>query len=155
MFLAMARAASTRATCYRLNVGAILVEQRNVIAIGYNGSAAGEPHCEGKNCPYFKPEGCQVIHAEANALARAAGVVGRGDKCELYVTHSPCNACVSALLHARVSLVRPIHVAEVYFETPYRDPTPIIRLIDGGVRVLQVLPSGLLVDQKTGEIVDE
>lgn len=153
--MSVARAASTRGTCYRLNVGSIIVENRNVIALAYNGSKAGAPHCEGKGCPYFKPEGCQVVHAETNALARAAGVVGRGDVCELYVTHSPCNACVSAILAARHSIVRPIFIGEVYFETPYRDPAPINRLIAGDVRVLQVLPSGLLVDQSTGEIVDE
>lgn len=156
MFMAMARAAATRATCYRLNVGAILVEDRNVVAIGYNGAPSSAPHCTGAGCQYFSAEGCKVLHAEANALERAQNtVISRDSFCELYVTHSPCNSCVSAILSARRSLVRRVMVGEIYFETPYRDPEPIRRLIQGDVRVMQLLPSGLLVDQSSGEIVDE
>ena len=152
----MARAAATRATCYRLNVGAILVEDRNVVGVGYNGSPAGAAHCTGVGCGYFTPEGCKVLHAEANAIERAQYAARSSDAvCELYVTHSPCGACVSAILSARRSLVRRLMVGEVYFETPYRDPTPIRRLIEGDVRVLQLLPSGLMVDQSTGVLVDE
>lgn len=144
MFLAMARAASQRSTCFRLNVGAVIVSSlsHNVLAVGYNGAPSGQPHCTGNGCQYFTPRGCKVVHAEANALSRLT----TSAYCHVYTTHSPCSDCVELLLSQG-------RIEAVYFETAYRDPTPIARLIDGGIQVYQVLPSGLMVDQKTGDLV--
>lgn len=45
-FLRMAELVATRSTCLRRNVGCVLVNQRgHVLATGYNGVAAGLPHC--------------------------------------------------------------------------------------------------------------
>ena len=45
-FLSMALLASTRSTCIRRKVGAVLVNYRNqVLSTGYNGSASGMRHC--------------------------------------------------------------------------------------------------------------
>ena len=142
MFMAMARAAAMRSTCYRLNVGAVLVYDRNVVAVGYNGAPSGEPHCTGNGCRYFTPAGCRVVHAEANALERVAG----SPVDSLYVTHSPCAECARSLVAAEI--------AEVFFETAYRDPSPVRYLIDAQLDVFQLLPSGLLVDQRTGHLVE-
>lgn len=159
MYMDMARAAATRATCYRLNVGAILVDRndQNVVAMGYNGAASGQPHCSGNGCQYFSSSGCKVIHAERNALNRL-----RGDwspwSLAMYVTHSPCGDCARTIVSGEL-------VAEVYFETAYRDPTPIQTLLRGpsgvdggwrrpGVSVWQLLPSGLVVDQSSGQLVE-
>lgn len=143
MYMQMARAAATRATCYRLNVGAVLVHGRNVIAIGYNGAPSGESHCTGNGCRYFTPLGCKVVHAETNVLSRAKHRIG----CDLYVTHSPCSDCASRIAEGYV-------VSRVFFETAYRDPAPVKMLLDTGRPVYQLLPSGMLVDQRTGELVE-
>lgn len=141
MYMAMARAASMRGTCYRLNVGAVLVLRGNVVSLGYNGAPAGEPHCTGNGCRYFTPTGCKVVHAEINALDRCTHEDASGY--DLYVTHSPCIACAARLIGV---------VSNVYFETAYRDPTPVQTLLVAGVMVYQLLPSGLLVDQRTGTL---
>lgn len=148
MYMAMARAAATRATCYRLNVGCVVVENRNPIAIGYNGAPRGEPHCTGNGCQYYTDKGCKVIHAEVNALERAERGGQRVD-CELYCTHSPCLDCAAVI---RLSRGRGLHVGIVYYETEYRDPTPVQTLLDFGIQVFQVLPSGLLVSKATGQL---
>jgi dCMP deaminase len=45
-FIAMVQLIATRSTCRRREVGCILVNKRNhVLATGYNGVAAGLPHC--------------------------------------------------------------------------------------------------------------
>lgn len=45
-FLEMARLVATRSTCLRRHVGCVLVNARgHVLATGYNGVAAGQPHC--------------------------------------------------------------------------------------------------------------
>lgn len=45
-FINMAKLVASRSTCLRRAVGCVLVNSRNhVIATGYNGVAAGQPHC--------------------------------------------------------------------------------------------------------------
>lgn len=142
MWMAMARAAATRSTCYRLNVGAVAVNAvtHAVAAVGYNGAPRGQPHCSGNGCQYFQPTGCTVLHAEQNVAAQLT--LGHH---ELYVTHSPCGKCAEMILACRL-------FTRVYYETAYRDPTPVKTLIDGGLSVYQLLPSGFVVDAATGEL---
>lgn len=45
-FMEMAEHVSTRATCDRKHVGAVLVQDKRIIATGYNGSIPGVPHCD-------------------------------------------------------------------------------------------------------------
>lgn len=166
----MARAAARRSTCYRLNVGAILVDRtdQNVVAMGYNGAPSGQPHCSGNGCRYFSSSGCLVIHAERNALNRLRGDWTPGSL-SAYITHSPCGACAREIVGGGL-------ISDVYFEIPYRDPSPIQMLLGTGqvetdeddasparvaspgrsrrVRVFQLLPSGLAVDQSTGQLVE-
>lgn len=154
MFMDMAKAAARRSTCFRLNVGAVVVSDRNVVSIGYNGAPSGHPHCTGNGCPYFVDgRGCGVVHAEINALSRIAVGDGRFmlrdasmPKLELYVTHSPCAGCAEAILESG-------RIGRVYFETAYRIVDPVKALVARGVEVFQLLPSGMMVDHRTGELV--
>lgn len=147
MFMMMARVASLRSTCYRLNVGAVLVQGGTVMGIGYNGAPAAAPHCTGNGCVYFNPQaGCGVVHAEENALNRsAAEVVTESDPLDIYVTHSPCGRCAARIVQAKVRTV--------YYEVEYRDRTPLDFLIERGVKVYRLLPSGFMVDYETGALV--
>ena len=71
-FMDIAEKASSLASCDRLKVGAVLVRDKRIIATGYNGSIAGEPHCD--NAGHLMIEGhCKrTIHAEVNALLECA-----------------------------------------------------------------------------------
>jgi dCMP deaminase len=102
-FIEMAQLVSKRATCKRRKVGCVLVNSRNhVIATGYNGVAAGLPHCIEKQCKgacFPSGEGlefCEAIHAEQNALLQCKDVY---EIAKCYVTHSPCIHCVKMLLN--------------------------------------------------------
>ena len=45
-FMEMARLVSTRSTCLRRKVGAVIVKDKRVLSTGYNGSPRGTRHCE-------------------------------------------------------------------------------------------------------------
>lgn len=98
-FLRMARLVSSRSTCLSRQVGCVLVNDRNhVKATGYNGPAAGLPHCEFcvKAASGQDLDKCPATHAEQNALLQC------GDVYELktaYCTTAPCIHCIKLLLN--------------------------------------------------------
>ena len=71
-FLEIARVVSTRSTCPRAQVGAIIVKDRRIVATGYNGSATGESHCLDVGCLMIDDHCQRAIHAETNAVCQAA-----------------------------------------------------------------------------------
>lgn len=109
----MAALTAKRATCLRRQVGAVLLNERgHVLATGYNGVAAGLPHCN-EHDPYHETgyphacsgahspsgtnlDGCQAIHAEQNALLQCRDVYSIHT---CYVTASPCVTCTKLLLN--------------------------------------------------------
>lgn len=140
MLMEIAGVVAKRSTCLRLNVGALVVSPTNrIVSIGYNGQAAGEEHCTSP-CP---EGGCNTIHAEVNAL-RHAPPLPHG--CSLYVTDSPCTGCAEFIK-------RSYGVAHVYFQTPYRVATGYQTLLDAGISVTRILPSGVLIDMRTNDVI--
>lgn len=108
-FLGLAALVSTRATCPRKAVGAVVVRARRVLVTGYNGAVPGAPHCVDVGCDLVPladgTVNCvRTVHAEANAVCQAAatGVALAGGT--LYGNTYPCWAC--AKLIASVGLVR-------------------------------------------------
>lgn len=102
-FIEMAKLVSRRSTCCRRSVGCVLVDiNKRVLATGYNGVAAGMPHCIDVPCPGSKAkpgEGlnlCEAIHAETNALISCRHPE---DIDTVYVTASPCIFCIRQLLN--------------------------------------------------------
>lgn len=102
-----------RTTCCRRAVGCVLLNARgHVLATGYNGVAAGLPHCN-EHDPFFETgyphacsganapsgtnlDGCQAIHAEQNAMLQCKDVYSIHT---CYVTASPCMTCIKLLLN--------------------------------------------------------
>jgi dCMP deaminase len=94
----------------RLKVGAIVTKEDRVISIGYNGTPAGwdnscedhtyidDMHVELKT----KPE---VIHAEANAIAKLAKSSEAGKDADMYITHAPCLDCAKLIYTAGIKKV--------------------------------------------------
>ncbi len=75
-FIRIAKEVSSRSTCPRAAVGAIIVKDNRIISTGYNGAPAGEPHCTDIGCDMIDGHCKRTIHAEANALDIAASSVG-------------------------------------------------------------------------------
>ena len=97
-------------TAERLKVGAIIVKDGRIISIGYNGMPAGWDNvCEDEDFK-TKPE---VIHAEANAIAKLASSHESGLDAYMYVTHAPCIECAKLIATSGIS--------RVYYKTKYRN----------------------------------
>lgn len=104
-FIDMATQVSTRGTCDRLRVGAVLVRDNSVIATGYNGSMLGDPHCDDVGHLMVDNHCVRTIHAECNTLAIAgkSGVSTLGTT--LYVTHKPCWSCYKTAVNFGVTRI--------------------------------------------------
>ncbi len=107
----IAREVSSRSTCDRKHVGAVIVREKTLLSTGYNGSIRGMPHCD--DAGHMMEEGHCVatIHAEMNAIIQAARNGVRIDGADLYVTASPCWNCFKALANAGI---RAIYYGEFY-----------------------------------------
>jgi dCMP deaminase len=104
MFMLMATLVARRGTCPRAQVGALLVKDRRIVSMGYNGAPPGFKHCTDVGCDEMDgQQGCiRTIHGEANAIAFAArhGIVTAGTT--MYCTYSPCKKCAELMLSAGI-----------------------------------------------------
>ena len=115
-FMSIAKIVATRGTCDRLQVGAVLVKDRRIIATGYNGAPPGMPHCDGEGGHQMENGHCiRTVHAEENSLLQAA-VMGSMSTvgATVYTTHSPCHHCFKALAVAGVTRI----VAGADYQSP-------------------------------------
>lgn len=127
MLMRMAMAARDRGTCLRRKVGALLARESRPLMSGYVGVPTGDLHCTPETCGPGKP--CtRTIHAEANAIARAAREGIATDGTWLYTTASPCMECAKLILPAGIRVV-------VYYDE-YRDMTPVEYLRNHGISVI-------------------
>lgn len=104
-FIAQAAILSTRSTCTRLHVGAVLVKNNRIIASGYNGAIAGTPHCTDVSDLIVDGHCIRAVHAEQNALMQAAQMGISVADATVYVTDVPCVHCTKLLLQAGVSKI--------------------------------------------------
>lgn len=109
-FMRIAELASTRSTCLRRQVGAVIVKDRKILATGYNGAPSGLKHCLDIGCLREKlkiPSGerhelCRATHAEQNAIVQAA-LFGVSIKDSfMYSTTQPCILCTKLIINAGI-----------------------------------------------------
>jgi dCMP deaminase len=102
----------------RLQVGAVVVRDHRIVSIGYNGMPAGWTneceHVEQLSDDTIKlVTKDEVIHAEANAIAKMARDGERGLGSVIFCTHAPCVQCAKLISGAGIS--------KVYYRNWYRD----------------------------------
>ena len=119
MFMTIAETVSHQSSAKRLKVGSIIVKDDRVISIGYNGTPAGwdncceeviEQHEDGGQLTKTKDE---VIHAEANAIAKLARSSESGLDATMFITHAPCIQCAKIIYGAGIK--------DVFYKYKYRD----------------------------------
>jgi len=158
MFMGMARLASQRSTCFRRNVGALVVHQNNPVSAGWNGQEPGAAHCAGNDCPGIVPGNCGTLHAEHNAISTACRVLPDGSEVDLYCTDSPCMECCHIIRHSA------LYIRRVFFEVPYREMSHLSMLQvyedpdDAGkmrrTEVYEVTPAGYIVEHFSRRVLE-
>jgi len=121
----------------RLQVGAIVVKDDRIISIGYNGMPAGWTNeCENytvlSDDTVFSKTKPEVIHAEANAIAKLAKGNESGDGSTMFLTHAPCIDCAKQVYTAGIN--------KVYYRNSYRDSQGLDFLEKCGVEVVNISP---------------
>ena len=153
MYMEIAEIVSKQSSAKRLQVGAIVVKEDRIISIGYNGMPAGWTNdCEKKvyaDETNFQSEDWQfveedsglllkynmvtkdeVIHAEANAIAKLAKCNESGDGSTMFLTHAPCIHCAKQIFTAGIK--------KVYYRNTYRDTNGLEFLGKCGVDIEKI-----------------
>lgn len=127
----IARAVSSRSTCARRSVGAIVVKDKRILATGYNGAPAGLRHCDHTGGGDMRDGHCaRSTHAEQNAIVQAARHGTPIDGATVYSTDQPCLVCAKLLVNAGVR--------RVVFEGDYPDQLAVAILDEAGVELVQM-----------------
>lgn len=116
-YMDIAERTAELSTAKRLQVGSIIVKNDRIVSIGYNGTPSGWTNeCEDTNF-LTKPE---VIHAEANAIAKLAKSSESGDGAVMFLTHAPCMDCAKQIYTAGIR--------KVYYRHSYRSTDGVVFL---------------------------
>lgn len=129
-FLKLAEHISTRGTCPRRYVGAVIVDQHHrIVSTGYNGAPAGVPQCDEVGCLMVDGHCKRSLHGDENAILHG------GDRpladCTMYIYGgTPCTDCAK-LIHA-------VGIKTVVCRGTYPDNFALTFLQQRGVMVIQV-----------------
>lgn len=144
MFTMICQVVAQRSTCWRSQVGAVIVKEGRVVSMGYNGPVSGMPACTKPlgSFPLDQLEdytsstacmgpGCtRSLHAETNAIAFAARAGVAVEGCTMYCTMSPCINCAKVIVNSGIKKL-------VYMEE-YRDTTGLDLLKSAGITVVHL-----------------
>jgi dCMP deaminase len=140
-YMKIAEVTSNLSYAKRLQVGAVIVKDNQILATGYNGMPSGwENVCETEHEVWVgdhtktektielktKPE---VLHAESNALMKVAQSTESCKDSTLFCTHAPCIECAKLIYQSGISTV--------YYKEEYRSDQGLKFLRLSGVNVHQ------------------
>jgi len=104
-FMNIAKEASTRSTCDRNFVGAVIVRDKTILSTGYNGSIRKMPHCDEAGHEIENNHCVATIHAEANAIIQAAKNGVQIEGAEIYTTSFPCWNCFKIMANSGLKTI--------------------------------------------------
>lgn len=125
-YLDIAEAVAARSTCLRKRYGAVIVNNDEIIATGYNGAPRGETSCSDTGICYSNSSklpisayaaihgdqygSCIAVHAEQNAIISASRKDMQGATLYLVCISSdkppaPCNICDRMIRNAGITRI--------------------------------------------------
>ena len=113
-FMEVMEAVSKRSTCDRGRSGCVIVKDKQIVATGYVGSAAGDDHCDEVGHLYQKrlnPDGTisehcvRTIHAEQNAICQAAKKGESINGGTVYCRMTPCPVCARMMANTGIKRI--------------------------------------------------
>lgn len=154
-YMSLAEQCALMSRAEKMQVGAVIVKNENVISFSWNGTPAGwDNSCEVKDYwdnteedlhydeletlyPHFDEYGryrlqtrAEVIHAERNAIDKLARSHESGLGATLFVTHAPCIECAKSIYSAGI--------VQVYYKNEYKNTNGLDFLRRCGVEVSRV-----------------
>ncbi len=135
-FMSIASLVSTRSTCIRRKVGAVIVNDKRILATGYNGAPSGIKHCIETGCLRDKlgvPSGekhelCRGLHAEQNAIIQAASNGISIKNSYLYCTNQPCIICTKMIINSAIK--------KIFFKEGYPDTLSLDMIKESGIELI-------------------
>ena len=112
-FMEVAETFAALSSAKRKQVGSIIVKDNRIISIGYNGMPSGwDNECELTfiNGNTITKE--EVLHAEANAIAKVARSSESTEGADIFCTAMPCIHCAK--------LIHQSGIKKVYYREDYR-----------------------------------
>lgn len=124
IYMDLAQTLAARSTCARMNVGTVITstDYRKVLAVGYNGNAAGLPN----TCDRHEAGNCGCLHSEENAVINCDSP--RSTEKHVFVTHLPCVQCAKRLINLG-------GVKKIFYRNEYRLTDSIDILKSVGIEV--------------------
>jgi dCMP deaminase len=117
-FLNIAKAVAERSSCLRNKVGAVIVNNKDIISTGYNGAPQFQNNCIELGFCYRNkndiPSGTQLercravgSHAESNAISLAARNGNSTSNATIYIVghNKICNQCKALIANANIKRV--------------------------------------------------
>lgn len=120
-YLTLARDAASRSTCLRRAYGAVIVQNGEIIATGYNGAPRGRCNCSDRGICERAARGvahgeryelCRSVHAEMNAIISASRRDMMGatlylngidmETGEDLTSSEPCDMCKRVIINAGI-----------------------------------------------------
>ena len=137
-FMSIAELVSTRSTCLRRKVGAVIVKDKRILSSGYNGAPSGVTHCEVTGCLREKlkvPSGerhelCRGLHAEQNAIIQAAYHGVEIKESFIYCTNLPCIICSKMIINAGIK--------KIFYKEGYPDELSEAMLKEAEIELRQI-----------------
>tara|TARA_B110000438_G_scaffold83984_2_gene83599 strand:+ start:1397 stop:1819 length:423 start_codon:yes stop_codon:yes gene_type:complete len=126
-FMNIAKEVSTRSTCDRKHVGAVIARDKTILSTGYNGSIKGLQHCDEIGHEMVDGHCVRTTHAEANAIVQAAKNGVSINNAEMYVTASPCYNCFKLIANSGINTI--------YYDEFYRDDIIIKYAVEAGIEL--------------------
>ena len=127
MYMRIAKEIAKQSYCERKKVGSVLVKDNQIISDGYNGMPSGMTNCCEIDENTTKKE---VLHAEANALAKVGKSTNSADGSTIYITMSPCFECSKLLIQ--------FGIKSVFYGEKYRSTEGLNLLKEKGIKVEQI-----------------
>tara|TARA_B100000902_G_scaffold399457_1_gene470393 strand:- start:3884 stop:4351 length:468 start_codon:yes stop_codon:yes gene_type:complete len=122
-FMSIAILASVRSPCSRLNVGCVIVKNKRVISMGYNGFLPNATH----NSIIVNNHEQATVHAEQNSISDAANRGVSVDGSIAYITHYPCINCFKILVASGINKIK--------YLKDYKNDHVINQIINDGANV--------------------
>ena len=148
-YMKIAGLTSELSSAQRLQVGAVIVRENQILATGYNGMPAGWdnvcemtlPEEESVNIetrtitviPERTVTRPEVLHAESNAITKVASSTESSKGATIFCTHAPCIECAKLIYQSGIS--------SLYYRDTYRDDAGIKFLEKSGVHVTKHVPN--------------